>query len=160
MRSWKPFHCCFAFLLKTQLGRHKRSPRRHKCRSRRHKHSSRGSVSKAALRFGNLLVCEPNALWKKPSTSLEKNLPILGRSLAIRGRSLAICGRSLPICGGSCTANTFRKNVPNVCHIFDVYHRGFLSWVKTFVNHLKTDFSRRKLYGNLVCHTHQCGIGM
>jgi len=134
MCLWKPFHCCSAFPLKTRLGRHKHSSGRHKCSSRRHKHSSRGSVSEAALRFGNLLVYEPNALWKKPSTSSGKNLPILGRSLAI-------CGRSLPICGGSCTANTFRKNVPNVSVIFfDAYHRGFPSWVKTFVNQLKQIF--------------------
>ena len=55
----KTFHCCSAFPLQTQLGRCKRSPGR--------------SISKAALRFGNLCVYEPNALRKKPSASSEES---------------------------------------------------------------------------------------
>ena len=63
----KPFHCCSAFLLQTQLERHKRSPGR--------------SVSEAALCFRNLCVYKPSPLRKKPL--------ILGRSLPICSASCA-----------------------------------------------------------------------
>ena len=57
-RLRKPFHCCSAFPLQTQLGRHK--------------HHSGRSVSEAALRFGNLCVYEPSTLQKKPSADSRK----------------------------------------------------------------------------------------
>jgi len=60
VRLRKPFLCCSAFPLQTQLKRHKRRSGR--------------SVSKAALRFGNLCVYEPSTLKKKPSASLEETL--------------------------------------------------------------------------------------
>jgi len=60
VRLQKSFHCCSAFPVQMQLGRHKHS-------SRRHKRSPGRSVSEPALRFGNLCVYEPSTLQKKPS---------------------------------------------------------------------------------------------
>jgi len=108
VRLRKPFHCCSAFPLLKQFGRHKHS-------SGRRKRSPGRSVSEAAPRFGNLCVYEPRLF--------RRSLPLLQKKPSIL-ESLLICGRSLPICGASCTANAFWKSILNVGVIsFDAYRK-------------------------------------
>ena len=111
---WKPFRCCSVFPLQMQLGRHK-------CSSARHKRSSGRSVSETApYHVSETYVCMNTALFgrsflhlrKKPYDSRKKPSDLRKKPSGLRWR---------------CTANAFRKGVPNRGINFkDMYRKAMI----------------------------------